>query len=225
MHHRRPAPGAPIARAAGAGGQVPATPAWSPPGGRRATVAALLRQLSRVLGEGERAAQEAEAHVFGGSAGAGEVGRGDAGQEAALTEGLAAEAAHTESLPEAEALLGASLPVTIRIMGARRLARPYLPALARANGDLVAGMVRSGPSGAQLLRLVPCVHRRTIGSLAAAARAGRPLPPSMVAPVMAGHAARVLGTPRLAGPALLRNTALRQRTVAPAGRTVRARLT
>jgi hypothetical protein len=38
---------------------------------------------------------------------------------------------------------------------------------------------------------------------------------------MAGHAARVLATPRIAGRAIARNTIIRQGTVAPAGRRVR----
>lgn len=179
-------------------------------------VARLLRRLANMLSDGETAAAEAEAALFGGTERLGEVAPSDRAHEAALTEVLAAEAAHTTDLGEAEALLGASLPVTIRIMGGSRVLRPYMPELVRANSRLVAGMAYSDPRGTQLLRLGPCVHRRVVGSLLAAQRSGRRLPPSAVAPLMAGHAARVLGNPRIAGPALLRNTAIRQRTVAPA---------
>ena len=45
----------------------------------------------------------------------------------------------------------------------------------------------------------------------------------MVPRVMAAQAARVLGSPQIAGPALMRNTAVRYRTVAPAGQMVRPR--
>ena len=47
--------------------------------------------------------------------------------------------------------------------------------------------------------------------------------PALVAPVMAGQAARVLGTPHICGRALVRNTVIRRGTVAPAGRMVRPR--
>jgi hypothetical protein len=54
-------------------------------------------------------------------------------------------------------------------------------------------------------------------------RRGRPITPVLVARVLAGHTARVLGTPQVVGRSLVRNTAVRQSTVAPAGRFVRAR--
>jgi hypothetical protein len=128
---------------------------------------------------------------------------------------LAAEAAHTASEAEAEALLGAALPITIRIIAGRRSLRRLTPALVQANGRLVRGLRRSGPAGPQLLRTVPAIQRRTLASLKAMQRSGRPIRPTMIAPLMAAHAAKVLGTPRICGPALVRNTVIRQRTVPP----------
>jgi hypothetical protein len=130
---------------------------------------------------------------------------------------LAAEAAHTPSEAEAEALLGAALPITIRIMSGRGQLRRVTPALVRANARLVRGLRRSGPAGPNLLRLVPTIQRKTVATIKQQ-HSGRPVSPSMVAPIMAAHAARVLGTPRKCGPALVRNAVVRQRTVAPAGR-------
>jgi hypothetical protein len=182
---------------------------------RRETVAALLRRLARVLGEGESVAAEAEASFFGTPESSYELGQSAAAHEAALTEVLAAEAAHTESLPEAQAMLGAAVPVTIRIMGARRVCGPVLPAFAAANSRLVRTLATSGPEGRQLLRVVPTIQRRAVASMARAGAAGR-LSPRVVDDILAAQAARVLGSPRLVGPALLRNNAVRHRTVAPA---------
>jgi hypothetical protein len=186
--------------------------------GRRATVAGLLRQLAGVLGNGESEASQAEAAFFGTSESIGEIAANPMAHEAALTEVLAAEAAHAGSEAEAEALLAAALPVTIRIMGGARVVRPVMPGLLDANTRMVRSMRRSGPGGRQLLRLVPAIQRRTVASLRALDGSG-PISPGLVDRVMAGHAARVLGTPRLCRQALVRNTAIRQATVGRRART------
>jgi hypothetical protein len=171
-----------------------------------------------VLGEGESVAAEAESSLFGSAESQYEVGPSSSSHEAALTEVLAAEAAHTASLAEAQAMLGAALPITIRIMGARRVAGPYLPALTSANTRLVRALATRGPEERQLLRVVPTIQRRAVASVLQAGRGGRRLSPGAVDQIVAGQAARVLSTPRLVGPALMRNHAVRLRTVAPAGR-------
>ncbi len=190
---------------------------------RRTTVSGLFRQLSAIFGQGESAAAELEAELFGANEFEGELATHEAAHEAALTEVLAAEAAHTESESEAEALLGSALPITITIMGGRRALRPVMPTLARGNTRLVRGIHRSGPTARQLLRAVPTIQRRTIASLRAAQQSGRPITPRLVTQVMAGQAARVLGTGPILGRALVRNTAIRQGAVAPAGQRVRPR--
>lgn len=192
-----------------------AGPVWRTRRWRRATVSSLLRQLANVLGEGEVAASQLEANFFGANAAEGELAGNELAHEAALTEVLAAEAAHAGSEREAQALLGSALPITIRIVAGTRPLRPMVPALVGSNQRLVASLRRSGPRGRELLRLVPAIQRRTIATLRAAQRSGRPINPSIVAPVMAAHAARVLGVPRIAGPVLMRNTAIRRGTVPP----------
>ena len=198
------------------------------PGGRSGTGGAgsgrqralrLLHELRGMVLRGEAEAEAAEAALFGTGSGELESGHPDADQ-AALTEVLAAEAAHTPSEAEAQALLGAALPITIRTMRGRRQLRPVTPALVRANARLVHGLRQSGPAGPNLLRLVPKIQRNTVATIKQQQRSGRPVPPSMVAPIMAAQATRVLGTPRKCGPALVRNAVVRQRTVAPAGRPV-----
>jgi hypothetical protein len=168
--------------------------------------------LSQLLRDGEAAVTRVENEAFGELESLAEMPADQALDEAVLTEVLAAEAAHATDLGEAEALLGGALPLSVRLMGGRRPLRPYRPALAQANARLVMGLARVGPDGRLLLRLVPAMQRRTAASLLAAVRAGRRPSPALVAPLMAGHAARVLGTPRLARAALARSTATHRRT-------------
>jgi hypothetical protein len=175
----------------------------------------LIRELHGLVLRGEAEAEAAESALFGSGQGEFETGHPNA-DEAALTEVLGAEAAHTASEAEAEALLGAALPITIRIISGRRSLRHVTPALVQANSRLVRGLRRSGPAGPHLLRLVPKIQRNTVATLKHQQRNGRPVSPSKVAPVMAAHAVRVLGTPHKSGPALVRNAMVRQRTVAPA---------
>jgi hypothetical protein len=182
-------------------------------GSGRLTALRLVRRLHRLILRGEAEAAQAEAQFFGSGEMEWEVGEHPAAHEAALTEVLAAEAAHTASEAEAEALLGAALPITIRIVGGRRSLRGVTPTLVQVNSRLVRGLRRSGPGGAQLLRMVPTIQRRTVASLRTMQRSGQTIRPGMVAPIMAAHTARVLGVPRICGPALLRNTVIRQRTV------------
>jgi hypothetical protein len=184
------------------------------PGSGRQRALLLLRQLGGIIRRGEAEVESAEAALFGTPETEWESGHPESAQ-AALTEVLAAEAAHTASEAEAEALLGAALPITIRIIVGRQKLRRVTPALVKANSQLVRGLRRCGPHGRQLLRLVPRVQRGTVASIAHMQRTGRPVPPAMVAPIMAAHAARVLGNPRISGPALVRNAVIRQRTVRP----------
>jgi hypothetical protein len=223
----RPGGWAPPTRPGGWGPPPPLRPGpWGPPARRRwtrrrrVTVAGLLRQLADILGDGEAEAAQLEASLFGANAMNGELAANEMAHEAALTEVMAAEATHTASESEAEALLGAALPITITIMGGSRAVRPVFPSLVQANRRLVRGIRTSGPAGQQLLRVVPAIQRRTIATLRAAARSGQPITPQLATRVMAGHAARVLSTPRVCGPALVRNAAIRHTTVASAGRPV-----
>ena len=202
-----PAPGAAAPR-----------PAARPPGGAgtsRAQALHLVRQLHGIILRGEAEAEAAEAALFGTAESEWESGH-PAAHEAALTEVLAAEAAHTASETEAEALLGAALPITIRVMTGRRRLRRLTPSLVRANTRLVRGLRSSGPDGAQLSRLAPTIQRTAVATISQLQRSGRSVPPRMVGPIVAASAARVLGTPSKCGPALVRNAVVRQRTVAPA---------
>lgn len=236
----RPGPMRPTPTRPGGGWTPPARPGARPPrpGWRpgmrprrrypmapfpRTTVAGLFRRLSRIFGEGESEAAHMEAQLFGANEMEGELASHEAAHEAALTEVLAAEATHTETESEAEALLGTALPITIRIMGGGAGLRRVTPTLVQANARLVRSIRNSGPAGPQLLRVVPAIQRRTVASLRAAQRAGRPLTPGLASAVMAGQAARVLATPRICGPVLVRNAAIRRATVGRPGQIIRPR--
>lgn len=183
-------------------------------------VAQLLRRLSGALAEGEQVAVEAEAVYFGETVAEGELGAGTAAHEAALTEVLAAEAAHAELTGEAESLCAATIPMVISIVPAGGLCRPYVPALIAANRGLVQGLRSSGPAGRQMLRVTPAVYRRTVATLARGVQSGRPLPVDLVPVVVAGHARRMLGNRSALASAVARNVAVRRATVAAPGRRI-----
>lgn len=171
--------------------------------------------VSSLVREGEMEAMQMEAQFFGSNEAEAEVSNTEAAYEAALTEVLAAEASHTSSESEAEALIGAAIPKTIASMGGRRTMYPVMPALVQANARLVSLLHRQGSPGRQLLRLVPTIMRRTVASMKAAQSAGRPINSALARQVMAAHAARVLANSKILTGAMIRNAIIRDRTVAP----------
>jgi hypothetical protein len=132
-----------------------------------------------------------------------------------LTEFLAAQAAEASTEAEAEAAIGATLPITITIMGGRRALRRVMPVLTQANATMVRALAQQGPTGRQLLRVAPTIQRRAIATLKAAARAGKPINSATAAKAMATAAYRVLNNPQTVQKAIVRNGVLRQRTAPP----------
>ena len=164
-----------------------------------------------LLREGEAEAESLEAQLFVSHEGELEVANTEIGQQLALTEFLAAQAAEAETEAEAEAAIAASLPITITIMGGRRALRPVVPILSQANARVVSALRRRGPAGSELLRLMPTVHRQTIGTLHAAARAGQPITAPVALKTLAHVTRRVLSNPRTVARAVDRNTFLKHR--------------
>lgn len=174
------------------------------------------RQLNRFLREGEMEVAALEAEFFGSNEFEGELANHTAAREIALTELLAHEAAHSASEREAEYLLRASLPITLRIMSGRpTLPRQLSPPLLQANARLVQGFYRQGPDGRQLLKAVPSITRRVLASIRAIRNSGKQITPDLVSQIMDAHTARVLSTPGILGPALVRNFAIRRATSLP----------
>ncbi|MBD2057530.1 hypothetical protein H6F88_16125 [Oculatella sp. FACHB-28] len=169
---------------------------------------------SALLKEGEMEAAQLEAQLFGTNEFEAEVANTEIAHEAALTEVLAAQAAEAATEAEAEAAAAAALPITITIMGGQRALRPVTPILAQANGRLVKTLRQQGKVGKQLLRTVPAIQRRTVATLKAASRAGKPITGAMAVKAMAASAQQVLNNPRTVQRSITRNAVLRQR-VAP----------
>jgi hypothetical protein len=201
-------------------GQTGTQPAHSQ---RSRQIAALFHRLGRLFAQAESETATQEAHLFGTNEYETEVAAHEIAQEAALTEVMAAEASHTESESEAQALLGAAIPLSIRVMGGKMGIRRITPTLVRVNAQLVLGLHRQGRAGRQLIRTVPAIQRRTLATLKAIQKTGRPITPELARQVMAGQATRVLGTPGICGQALVRNMAIRNRTVVPPQAGIRPR--
>src|SRR5262249_4906424 len=123
--------------------------------------------------------------------------------------------AMASSEAEAASTIAATLPLTITIMRADRTVRRVMPTLTQANARLARTIARSGPQGRQLLRTLPTTQRLAIGTIKAAARSGRRVPPPLAVGAMAAATNRVLGNPRRVEVVVNRNLALRRRT-APA---------
>ncbi|MBD2157867.1 hypothetical protein [Leptolyngbya sp. FACHB-16] len=176
----------------------------------------LASQLTgALLKEGEMEAMQMEAEFFGTNEAEAEVANNEVAYEAALTEFLAAQAAEASNESEAEAAMGATLPLTISIMGGRRALRPVMPTLTQATGRMTRIMRRQGPVGQQLLRTVPTIQRQAIATLKAAARSGQPINSATAVKALASATQRVLGSPQRVQKAIVRNGVLRQRTAPP----------
>jgi hypothetical protein len=172
----------------------------------------------QVLKEGESVAGEVEAEAFGGSNGEAEVGNSEVAHEAALTELLAAEAAEAATEAEAMSAIAATLPMTITIMRGGASVRPVVPVLTQATGRLARSLRRSDPRGRQLLRVMPSIERRAIGTLIAAARRGQPITSPLAVRSLAHATRSVLTDPFRVEAAVGRNIALRRRVAPPSPR-------
>lgn len=176
------------------------------------------RRLDRFLREGEMEAVALEAEFFGRNEFEGELANYTAAREIALTELLAHEAARSENEQEAEYLLRTALPITLRIWSRRTKMSPQVKqVLSRANTRLVQNFHRQGRDGRQLLLAVPTITRRAVSTLRSISDSGGQLTPELVDHLMATHTARVLSTPGVLGPAVVRNFAIRRATPIPVG--------
>jgi len=192
------------------GGMIPGVGAIAGP---------VLGQIAqRALREGEMAANEVETEAFGGSHGEAEVGSSEVAHEAALAELLAAEAAEATSEAEAMSAIAATLPLTITIMRGGSVVRPVVPVLTQGTARLARCLRKRHPQGRQLLRTVPTIQRRAVGTIVAAARNGQPVTAPLAVRSMAQATRSVLGNPRRAQTAVNRNVVLRQRTAPPSPR-------
>jgi hypothetical protein len=116
----------------------------------------------------------------------------------ALMEHLGHAAATAQNEAEAEAFIGALIPLAARI--APRVA----PAIMRVAPRLVRGAanvtrtLRRSPATRPLVRTLPSIVRRTAASLAQQAGRGQPVTPQSAVQALAQQTARVIGSPQQA---------------------------
>jgi hypothetical protein len=126
----------------------------------------------------------------------------------ALMEHLAHRAAETESEAEAEALVGALIPL------AARLIPRAAPVLLRAAPQLARGVaratrvLRANPTTRPLVRTVPQIVRRTASTIARQTAGGRPVTPRRAVATLAQQTARTLSSPQQCVTAYRRSRAL-----------------
>lgn len=126
----------------------------------------------------------------------------------ALMEHLGHAAAETHSEAEAEALVGAMVPLAARVVA--RAA----PAITRATPGLVCGLagvvrtLRSSPATRPLIRTVPSIVRNMAASLAQQSSRGVAVTPQTAVRTLARQTLRVLGSPQQAAHAFRRSRSL-----------------
>jgi hypothetical protein len=141
----------------------------------------------------------------------------------ALMEHMGHAASETESEAEAEAFVGALVPL------AARLVPRVAPTIMRAAPQLIRGVarvtrtLRRNPATRPLVRAVPTIVRRTTANLARRVARGQPVTPQVAVRALAGQTARVLSSPQQCVHAYQRSRALDRRYHAVARRPVRHR--
>jgi hypothetical protein len=129
----------------------------------------------------------------------------------ALMEHLGHAAAEAQSEAEAEALVGALIPLAARLIP--RIA----PAIMRTAPQLIRGVsrvartLRTNPVTRPMVRAIPTVVRRTTADLARQVSRGRPITTGGAARTLARQTAQVLGDPRQCVAAYRRSRALDRR--------------
>jgi len=126
----------------------------------------------------------------------------------AMMEHLGHAAATAESEAEAEAFIGALLPVAARLIPrVAPLVTRALPQLVRGASSVVRQLRRT-PATRPLVRTVPTIVRRTMASIARQARQGQPVPPAAAVRTLAQQTAQVLRNPQACVRAYQRSKAL-----------------
>ena len=130
-------------------------------------------------------------------------------QNEALAEMLADAAAREAQEGEAEAMAGAAV-VTVLSPRDRRALRRILPHLVRATAILTRILRRRRRSRVGV-KAVPTIMRRTVKSLKRQARKGLPITRRRVASTVSKQLNRVLGRPKAAAAAIVRNSKVTRR--------------
>jgi len=137
--------------------------------------------------------------------------------DAALMEHLGHAAAEAESEEEAEAFLGALVPLAARLVPqAASAVMRVAPSLIRGVAG-AARTLRANPATRQLVRTLPTVVRQTTANLARQAQQGRRVTPQTAVRTLARQTSQVIGSPRRTAQAYQRSRALDRRFHRAAG--------
>jgi hypothetical protein len=143
--------------------------------------------------------------------------------EAALMEVLAAQAAEAESEQDADAFIGALIPLATSLIpklvpAAAQVGQAVLPHLVSGAKNLASSLWKS-PATRQLIQTIPTIARGTAATIAKQVAAGKPVTPQTAVRAMAGQAAKVLQNPKRAAAVVKRGrqtAARKKRSVAVA---------
>jgi len=177
---------------------------------------ALGKLAASALGEGEFEGEfefesefesefefEGESESEGEAEAENEISSHPTSEHEALAEMMAEAASHALGEGEAEALAGAAA-VTVLSPRDRRALSSLLPDLLRGTAVLTR-ILRRHPRTRPLVRTVPVIMRRSVRRLKRHAAAGKPITRRTAARTTAREVRRVLGSPRVARAALIRN--------------------
>jgi hypothetical protein len=126
----------------------------------------------------------------------------------ALAEEFAAEAAEAESESEAQGLAGG---ITIHILSRAPMSvQRVSPVLVRRTAHL-ARVLRKNPQTKPFMKTLPTIAKRTVATLSKKAAKGKPITPRTAVRTMAKHTVRVMGNPKRAATAIVKNSLHRRR--------------
>ncbi len=176
-----------------------------------------LKNLTRLAGKLYGVAEAEELEMEGESDSEDELGDlevpGLSLEDYALAEDLAAQAAAAECDGEAQSLVGG---ITIHIIApAPFKIKKVAPIIIRRTTRLVRLLRNKKTPGRVLVRTVPTIIRRTVGSLVRKGRKGKPVTKRTAVRVLAKQTRRVLSSPKRTAAALVRNRVKRARLRRP----------
>jgi hypothetical protein len=136
--------------------------------------------------------------------------------EAAVMEVLAAQAAQADSEEDADAFIGALIPMAASLIpklapAAAKAGQAVLPHLVSGAKNLASTLWKS-PATRQLLHTVPTIARGTAATIAKQAAAGKPVTPQTAVRALAGQTAKVLQNPKRAAAVVRRSKATAARS-------------
>ncbi len=128
-----------------------------------------------------------------------------------MAEHLAHMAVNSQSEAEAEAFIGALIPMVARGLSAAA------PVISRIAPQIIRPMAQAGrallqdPKTRQLVRTFPAIARSSMATLAQRAAKGQPVNASVAARAVAGNVAKVLGNPRRTAAVMKRSRQIHSR--------------